>query len=373
MIGKSLLLSGCIILPCTIAFAGCEKPPEIAPSSAVELPDYRGATDETPDPEEVAAQKAWRGYQESIFEVLSRSPNPRDWALATLVQNLQFDVGNPDANNHGDLLQRATREAPDDVLVQWVAMNSGGAVHDKALHRLHELEPENGAVWMEDLAVATKRKDNAGIGAALAKISSSQRFDTHFTDLLKHLTEVFSQNPVPDSYRAAASKEGFPSGKDSLAYATAMTVTVTAAAAIPSFQNVVNACRIDPASGTNSSRAADCAAIGKLMTKHGDTLIANRIGASVLRVSRTYTDEDMQVARDLDWIYQRATEQSAADFTKQYHDWIETGSEVESIRRSLVRAGIAPMPPEHWLDTWSLFSAERLRNDAEWFEKNEKK
>jgi len=378
MTRKLLLLAGCVVWLGNGAL-GCDKPAE-APQSAVQVPDYSITADETTVPDERAALAAWSDYQDSVFHALSSSSNPRDWALAVVTAALKFDsTGDLPRNRYDDLIERAMRAAPDDALVQWIAMNQGEATHDVAMQTLRALEPDNAALWIDDLTTATKRNDDAGIRAALAKISGRTRFDLHYVDLLKAATEAYLRSPVPDTYFAAESKDGDPLNKDELAYTNAM--TITAAVALPAFQYLVNACRIDPISGKNGARAADCATIGRLMATRGDTLIANRIGDAILRVSHTYMDDDLRFARNMDWVYQKATSASpsgsdseiAKDFIMRYHDWIDTGSEVESMRRALVRQGVAPTPPEDWVDTWSSFSAERLHGDAAWFEKNASK
>jgi hypothetical protein len=374
---KSPLLAGCLAL-CTFAWANaCDKPADTATQSAVQVPDYTEAVaDEAPDPQETAMRTTWQNYQDSLVDALSHSSDPRDWAL-TAMAKLKFGVDDHTADEH--LIERAMRAAPNDVLVQWIAMNRGETTHDTALQTLHGLEPDNAAVWIEDLNAATKRKDDAGVNAALAKASAARRYDSHIVDFLKAATEIYLHNPVPDAYLAAAPKEMQPLGKDEFAYAYAGAITM--AVALSSFQHLVNACRIDPASGKHSARAADCAAIGRLLMAAGDTLIANRIGASLLRVSRAYTEEDVGLGRDLDWVYQRYTDTLSEQRNKDvgiawvahYHDWIDTRSELESLRRELVRNGIAATPPADWVDGASLFSAERRHADAEWFEKNASK
>lgn len=374
MTRNSLLLAGCFALLCSVSCAACDKPAD-TPQSPVQVPDYTVAGDETPDQDMAAVLATWHKYQDAMFESLSSSSNPRDWAVATMASTWPLDeVGNLAPGKHDDLIERAMRALPDDVPVQWIAMNHGPATHDAALQALHALEPDNAAVWNEDLIAATKRNDHAGISTALTKMSGSRRFDVHYADLLKAATEAFLRNPVPQTHDVAANG-GNPPSKDDLAYTNAMTITATSA--LPAFQHLVNACRIDPASGKNSEHAADCAAIGRLMAEHGDTLVANRIGTAVLRVSHTYTDDDLKVARNVDWVYQKTTDaltkqtdaDTAKDFAVRYRDWIETGNEVESMRRALVRQGTAPTPPEDWVDRLSSFSAERQRTDAAWFEK----
>lgn len=369
MMRKSLLLAGCIASFC--AWGSCDKPAEVAPSSAVQMPDYKAAVaDEAPDPQEAAMQTAWRNYQDSVFDALSHSPNPRDWALATLTVALKFDPRDFNQSTHRDLLERAMHAAPDDVLVLWIAMNNG-ITHDAALRALRELESDNAAVWNEDLVAGAKRNDDAAIDAALRKMSAARRFDLHFSDVLKAMLGVYLRNPLPEDYFASASTEEKALGKEGLPYIQAMSVATIVA--IPGFQHLVNACMINPTSGKNSARAADCAAIGRLMMTHGNTLIVNRLGGSVLRVSHTYTDEDLQLARDIDWVYQHqmkvlpdsTDEASAKNLMAQFHDWADTGNEVEAMRRALVRHGIAPTPPQDWNDTLSVFSTERQRSDAE--------
>jgi len=147
---------------------------------------------------------------------------------------------------------------------------------------------------------------------------------------------------------------------------------------MPAYQHLVEACRLDPVSRVNANRAADCGTLGHLLIARGSSLVANRIGYAVLRVSRAYTDGDVAAARRDDWVYAQymtlitddsafATAESIAAYEK---DWFETGNEFETIRRRLVRAGIALEPPDDWADEKGAFSAEHLRADAARFEKN---
>jgi hypothetical protein len=151
-------------------------------------------------------------------------------------------------------------------------------------------------------------------------------------------------------------------------------LAMTAAAALPSFQPLVNSCRVDPASGRHRDRAPDCAAIGRLLAAHGDTLVATRLGPALLRVSQTYVDADLAAARGGDWIYDRFTlllpteEDDAAAgerLTAFVADWIESRSEFEAMRHMALRAGLAPAPPDDWVDRLSPFAEERLRGDRQ--------
>jgi hypothetical protein len=361
-----LLLAGCFASVC--GWAGCNKPAETAAPSAVQVPNYAAAS-EASDADDIAALEhdsalltAGRAYQDSVSDTLSRSPDPRDWAMAVVVAGAQ--------SKRNELLARAASAAPNDVLVQWFAI-SQPATHDTALASLHRLEPDNAAVWLEDLIAATKRSDDAGIDLALAKMSAAPRFDSHLGDQLKALSAVYSRHPVPDEYFALLPKEEQAQGKDVQAFSHAMS-----AAQLPALQHLVNACRIDLASGRNSRRAADCAAVGRLMVARGDTLLANRIGAALLRASHTFTDQDLSLARNDDWIYARYMEREQAaplsieQVVAYQSDWIETNSEKAAMRLFVLRSGASDTPPEDWTDDRSQFVGERFRSDAEWFEKN---
>jgi hypothetical protein len=47
------------------------------------------------------------------------------------------------------------------------------------------------------------------------------------------------------------------------------------------------------------------------------------------------------------------------------NDWVATRSELEAMRRKLVRLGLPAQPPAEWVDLDSPFSAKRLQQDAQ--------
>ena len=361
----------------------CERsadPP--APDSPVDIPDYQADAEQL-DPQQEAAMSAWQEYQQSVFDSLSRSGDPRDWALATLTMAVRF-VSNKqpqDQDRVTALLERAIRAAPDDSVVLWIAAYANPAADHLALsksaaQRLQHLESQNAVVWLDDLNSAVQRKDERAIDAALAKMATATRFDTHTVELMKALVDVYQRYPSPDFNTAleGAASEEIPA--ELMPYTIAM--SVTAMAGPPPVHQIIAACRAKP--GQTSVRAGDCASIGHVMVGHGDTMLANKLGYSVLRVSNTYTDEDVRGARNDDWAQEKVFERALAtktDLTSAQAilafqtDWIATGSEVEAMRLQLDRIGLPHIPPEDWVDASSPFSSERLRKDAEWAEKAE--
>ncbi len=344
-------------------------------TAVVDVPDYRMGADELPDPEELAAETAWKDYQRSIFEALSRSTDPRDWAMVTLPAFFDSDSGSQQVKSREALRARAIRTAPDDVLVQWMASRApnDSAAAAAASKRLQHLEPENAAVWLDELRAAAQRKDSRGVYLALAKMSSASRFDLHYSELIKAVAEAYLRFPATPYATAMATRHEEPLSPEFMSLNQA--ASVTAAVALPAVQDFINACRAVP--GQTFVRAADCASVGRMMVAHSDTLIGNRFGYVLLRVSRTFTDDDVLAARADDWVDEISktldtaesdAESVNASITYQ-KDWIATGSEMEAMRRRVAHSGKPLIPPEDWVDDNSLFSDERLRKDEDYFKK----
>lgn len=364
------------LLASTASFASPATEPLSAASTPAPKPDSQDAVDEASDPIALRLREIDRTYTTATFNELSTSSNPRDWASAVLVIGLKKDV----ASEHEQmaLLDRALAAAPDDALVQWIGLTQSNRVAQSATTReaivqtLERLEPDNAAVWMEALMLASQHKDPAAIDAALARMAASVRSDEHFSDLIKVQLDVFKRYPWPDEYFVLVEKQNpdlsSRSIKETAPYTYA--VVITAAFALPAYQSLTRACTVNPTTGENATRAKDCASIGRLMVAHGTTLIANRMGASVLRLSRTFNDDDVERARKQDWIRQQKTtlygsptaEPTSREVIANMNDWIETGSELESMRRAVARAGKPLTPPADWVDENSPFSPERLRN-----------
>jgi hypothetical protein len=367
-------------IPAADAGGSCTHETPEPQTAVVDVPDYGADADNAAakDADIEAAEALWHASQASIFNSLRASSDPHDWALATLV-HVEFAKESDDPERAA-LIKRAVAALPDDAMIQWIALEQGQDKNaritaDAALQKLQGLEPDNAAVWNESLVRATKSKDIAGEDAALARMAMSSRFDIHFADSMRRLTDAYRRNPVPDEYIRLASKSNSEiADQDMAAVAAAMTAY---AIALPAFQHVINACRLNPMTGEHAGRADNCATIGRTMAFHADTLIANRIGLAVLRVSRTFTEDDVRNARPDDWVYGQYTSiihaasgKEAGELGKAYqNDWYETGSEMEAMRRMVAHAGKSLTPPDDWVDDNSLFSDERLRSDEDYFKK----
>jgi hypothetical protein len=351
----------------------------VADVPSYDVPSYSSADEDAPDPRFEAANVAWKRYQDDLVGMLTSSPDPRDWALADFGFAVLDSLQKPELKSTA----RAVHAAPDDPLILWMALSGykkreDAARIDDLIGKLQLAEPDNAAVWFESLQQAGMKHDHAGVSAALKRMSATSRMDNHLADLNHLVVGAYSRKPVPDEVRGSLPAE-IRASTSLIPYIYAG--AVTNALVLPAFQFVVNACRVD-ASGRNADRVADCDAVGHLMTSNSDSLIGTMIGYSVLRVSHTFTDDDVRAGRDLDWVYEKWTQRSldryknglspdASEYTVETaayaEDWFATGSEFEAMRRSLQRANIATTTPDDWVSATPRFSDERIKDDAAYF------
>ena len=88
-----------------VATAPADKPTHPAQDQPTDAPSQR-------------AQQLWRTHQSATFNALSTSSNPRDWVLATLI-----DPWGEQTDQQTALLERARAAAPNDTVVQWIALH----------------------------------------------------------------------------------------------------------------------------------------------------------------------------------------------------------------------------------------------------------
>lgn len=348
----------------------CSKPAEHAATTAVDVPDYASEADRADLADTSAEEAQWLQMRSSTVDALAASDDPRDWAVAALIEPFSSDKAIKDRNKA--LASLAADAAPDDVLVQWLALAtlhaSNAAADSVPVQNLQALEPDNAAVWLDSLNAAFKSKDATGVDVALEHMAASNRFDLHYAAIARTVAQVYLRYPLAGYIRAQAQNQDWTESDEDIALI--MGSALASAYALPSFQDLTLACSIDPATGKNAWRADACAQVGRLLATHGSTLISSRIGFSILRLSHTYTERDVQAARDLDWVWTGLATLSPNDPKQaskvgiaRMRDWIATGNEVESIRRGMVRAGYPVTAPTDWVDKSSPFSAKRLEDD----------
>jgi hypothetical protein len=375
MIARMFRLGGAIVLLLATSAAFC-SPPRAGDSNGKPMDDHPDAIDDA---------GYFARYTETIRAGLESSANPRDWAVDAMTfyfdGNASATQGETSAHaSREKLLARAIDAAPGDALVQWMAIAGSRtatnyADYEKALANLKAIEPENAAVWEEDLARAAHDRNRAEVSAALTRMAHSTTFTNHYAQIADEIIRGYQSVPFPQETLdrmklacpecAATKKEDMP-----LLAATA----TTAALGLPAFQSLTIACRTND-NGINADRKDDCQKIGRLLAATGDTMIAMRIGSAVLRVSRSFDDGDVAQGRQNDWIWKQSagaldrgdgTGTRSLDTARQFQtDWSQTGSEMGAMRKAIERAGLPAEPPADWLDSSASFAPERLREDQE--------
>ena len=368
-------------LACALSFSGtvcfavdapdsstCQAPAAPEPTSVVETTDYTKQTAEVADWNVEAARKKQLDYDARVRSNLLASSDPRDWALFAV-----FTAFAPDANHVAalrmDRLRRAVVWSPNDLVIQIIALSQSWAkdnLKTQALENLKRMEPENGAWWAWDIQSKPTFETQTQTDATVAHIAMSREFDNHFVLISSAAEDVYRRYPIPDD-----ALEDSVTDIPSEARPIIQSIAAAAAIAFPAYQHLMTACRAGTIPEKSATRIEDCENAGRLMQNRGTDLLARRVGSALLRVSRTFNDEDQKTARVDDWVVAQfqnleaepMTKDAASMFVAHEKDWVDSGDEVEAMRRTIQRAGISTIPPDDWVDTRSSFSQERIEQD----------
>lgn len=132
--------------------------------------------------------------------------------------------------------------------------------------RWAQADPGNGMPWVELLAQAQARGDDAGVQQAMASLAASTRFDMHLFAVPGAVIRALPEND-----------------RDLAAGGDLVTRTVGRAAALPypTFRPLLDACRNE--GGGDAQRARQCVAVSDTMYAHSDTLIPYLISGNLLQ------------------------------------------------------------------------------------------
>ncbi|MET0230121.1 MAG: hypothetical protein ABW186_04225 [Rhodanobacteraceae bacterium] len=292
-------------------------------------------------------QSMWRTYMEGLVEEMRGSADPHEKAVGlSSAVAMTWLPGAKDADIAAKAgADRATLTAlaashRDDVLVNWIAAgySADGAEPDAAtLANLQRIDGTNAATW----ALSFGEKD-ADAGRILARMSSVDAWDEHYIDLLGIWNRAIERHGVPDELVATASEMSYSSEPPTRDYVRA-TIAVMFATA-----GSIGSIRYQPLSAacTNASqeRRSACIAVAHRMFG-SNTLLTVRIGARLLRTLDALDENDRARDRQLAWWSQNAM--SVINDARYVDDSIASKSEIESLRRVMVRAGKLD-PPADW-------------------------
>ena len=300
-------------------------------------------------PQAAQDQAAMQKYNEQLTEALLAEGTPRSTVLAA-TSMVYADKGSRSAidERRRELLDRAAQMAPDDAWVQWMAAMSrqpADTLSAPAL-ALQRLEPDNGAVWLFQLQVATRAKDNKGITDALERIAASSHFDEYFTATAFEWRKFLLGFPLPEPGVVANA------GKlttEQMAMIAA--IARAAATAMPSYSSPISACKSKEQPLTADRREA-CLAAGRLILNESNTLMSRQIGVALLRLAEA--DDAAEINRNTKYFMEEYSLASIAEledpdkFERWQADWLQTGNEIQAARNMLIRAGIPLLPPADW-------------------------
>src|SRR5690554_5194905 len=188
------------------------------------------------DAQAIAAERVWRNYQQRIAVAIGGGGQPRDLALAAVLQDVATaDPEQPSADADAQAWRWAAAEsAGQDVLANAMLMMGGGdgagALHEQAARRWAQAEPDN-------IAALLFQRD--GVDALLANARGFTRFDLHMYDQVRWIQSKLVQHPPTANERAVLF------GDDAVPieeHAAISAMGLWAAVAIPSLQELAEAC-----------------------------------------------------------------------------------------------------------------------------------
>ncbi len=323
---------------------------------------------------DLLAGESFSNFLDVTSNALSNSSDPHDWTLAAMLLTETSAPEYPYSPQRTAISGRAATALPDDALAQLVAFRLGlKSDRENALKELQRLEPDNAFVWLETLNRTVNDGDKYAIDLALKRMATSTRVDDHVIDMTRRLVKMLELHPLPPEYVTWQIKHSDTLSAEASSYQFAFTLAANIDA---NYRELIEDCRNNGSTGAHAQRSSDCASIGRLLARHGPDAIANLAGFKLLRISRTFTDDDMLLARNLDWLVDQ--ESSVAKDKKSQDVWFITikdrcengDSGIEAMRRVVARAGKPLEPPADWIDKNSPFSAQHLQSDKDQLSKS---
>ncbi len=311
-----------------------------------------------PDAATVQAEAAHRAHASRVARALAKTGGARDLAFAAWLRGRAATVEPPmeadDAPSRRvpadpqstAWLRSAAAKAGDDVIANQLVLAAADDVslRREAARRWQAAEPGN-LVPLLSLGLPAD--------ALLAQARRAADADAHLYDGVRWMRATLARHPpTADEQRALAGGEPFLA--DEAAAMAAM--AYAAAAALPSYHDLVQACR-GTALQASPARAADCRHVATLLTERSDNALGERVGLSMLAELAPRGPERAQVEarqRRMDWQMQqwgRLASQQPRDGAGQFVRLLgdpSIRSERQLAERVLQEGGVPPEPPQGW-------------------------
>jgi hypothetical protein len=207
-----------------------------------------------------AATLYWRGADGRDFHHLS-SLWPQRTAAESATRSAQLDRADA-------AFARALKA--DDRWALWMAVmdcpaRAAVCAKDASLARLREIDASNGATWLAELQAALEAHDAARQRNALAKFAQATHYDTHYGDMMRALMAAFDKLPLPAGLETLVTDPAASRQQLEDAQRIAIPAYLFGEDLLPAYKPFLDYCRTRDMP-TDAERAADCVAVGKLMT-----------------------------------------------------------------------------------------------------------
>lgn len=315
-------------------------------AQAQERPDQAN-----PDAQAIAAERVARNYHQRIAAQIAGSGQARDLALAAVLRELA--VADPRQPPQEDRQARAWRaaaaaQAGTDVLANALLMmgagDRDGALREQAAQRWARAEPDN---------IAPLLFQGDGVETLLAGARGYARFDLHMYDQVRWIQSKLVQHaPTANEQALMFGAETAPMEEQAATSAMA----IWAAVAIPSLQELVQACE-GPALRATPTRRGDCDYLARVLVGASDSSLGRMLGIDMLaRMAGNASEraEAQALRRRMDWqmlewgrIVAAQERDGAAQFTRLLGD-PSVQTEQDLIERILTEAGVPLDPPAGW-------------------------
>lgn len=230
---------------------------------AQDAPD--AGQDEAAREAEYLQLEIFRKAGEARYAELSQLPSPRDRAVALL-------QAQPFVPVEAALLRQLAAAAPDDLLVQWVAVHLEAEEGDSCARRgpdpalgdrVLQLEFDNAAAHFPRLLLALETDDGLAIDSSLAAMAAAARFDSHIFDLIDASVQLWRRFPLPA--QELSWSEGTDGDPETIFIGQSL---MDAVRAQPNYMPLMKACDAAQAGvGVDLRRYAACGDIGRRMSR----------------------------------------------------------------------------------------------------------
>lgn len=331
------------------------------PSAATVRQPYRPAR---MHPIALVATPWMHRYRQAVRDYalrLSESAAARDRAAAALLLGWFDEIDGvstvPD-DVRGRWLTEAARAAPEDALVQWVAViqcredAALGCDPAPALDALQRGQAGNAAVWVVAAADAQQRNDPAGVDRALRQAALAGRYQAPGGCVAQTMFEVLAAVPLPpmdpdfaQAYRIESG--GIEPSAQALALGQIEPLVFDYRMLLPPAA-LRRACSATGARA--AAQRADCAAVLSLLGRDGSRFVAESAARQRSALTGPLPPADRERLRGLYWLEESAVRTPDGSLDDE-RDWAQIGwrDGADAGLRARLRFFDRPLePPPDW-------------------------